>query len=215
MTGGLLGTFSGMEWLASLQNHVQDSKYLIKIATDIVSKGESTGVPDTPNVSRSNLIGWIDELWEMKPGVTCELPDGRRGSVVSKNESVGKSGKFKVVFQRIACEDGQNLYFSKIKKGTFPAEDSPKVPPASTPTSRAFNFGPKLPVHSFDEAVRFYEGILGLNIKKRMEEVIVFEQGLVLVPGDYPKIQYSGMKIHSLIYIELTDIERRYEFAKE
>ena len=47
-----------------------------------------------------------------------------------------------------------------------------------------------------------------------MEEVIVFEQGLVLVPGDYPKIQYSGKKIHSLIYIELTDIERRYEFAK-
>jgi ADP-ribosylglycohydrolase/predicted enzyme related to lactoylglutathione lyase len=214
MTGGLLGTFSGMEWLASLQNHVQDSKYLIKIATDIFSKGESTGIPDTPNVSRSNLIGWFNKLSEMKPGVTCELLDGRRGSVVSKNERLGKTGKFKVVFQRIVCEDGQNLYFSKIKKGTFPPEDSPKLPPASTPTSRAFNFGPKLPVHSLNEAARFYEGILGLNIKKRMEEIIVFEQGLVLVPADYPKSQYGGKKIHSLIYIELIDIERRYELAK-
>jgi len=214
MTGGLLGAFSGMEWLASLQNHVQDSKYLIKIATDLVSKGESTGVPDISNVSRSNLNRWIDELSEMKSGAPCELPDGRRGSVVSRNECVGKSGKFKVIFYRIACEDGQNLYFPRIKKGTFPAADAAKGPAVSTPTSRAFNFGPKLPVHSLDEAVRFYEGILGLNIKKRMQEVIVFEQGLVLVPGDYPKIQYGGKDIHSLIYIELTDIEKRYELAK-
>jgi predicted enzyme related to lactoylglutathione lyase len=150
----------------------------------------------------------------MKPGVTFELPDGRRGSVVSRNERVGKSGKFKVLFYRIACEDGQNLYLSRIKKGRFLSADAAKVPEASTPTSRAFNFGPKLPVHSLDEAVRFYEGILGLNIKKRMQEVIVFEQGLVLVPGDYPKTQYGGKDIHSLIYIELTDIEKRYELAK-
>lgn len=214
MTGGLLGAFSGMEWLTSLQNHVQDSKYLMKIATDLVSKDESTGVPDIPNISRSNLNRWIDELSEMKPGVTFELPDGRRGSVVSRNERVGKSGKFKVLFYRIACEDGQNLYLSRIKKGRFLSADAAKVPEASTPTSRAFNFGPKLPVHSLDEAVRFYEGILGLNIKKRMQEVIVFEQGLVLVPGDYPKTQFGGKDIHSLIYIELTDIEKRYELAK-
>jgi predicted enzyme related to lactoylglutathione lyase len=47
-----------------------------------------------------------------------------------------------------------------------------------------------------------------------MQEVIVFEQGLVLVSGDYPKTQYGGKEIHSLIYIELTDIEKRYELAK-
>jgi len=214
MTGGLLGTFSGMEWLASLQDHVQDSKYLVKIATDLVSKGESTGLPNIPDVSRSNLNRWIDELSEMKSGVTCELPDGRRGSLVSRSERVGKSGKFKVIFYRISCEDGQDLYFSRIKKGTFTAADAVKGPEASTPTSRAFSFGPKLPVHSLDEAVRFYQGILGLNIKKGMQEVIVFEQGLVLVPGDYPKTQYGGKDIHSLVYFELTDIEKRYELAK-
>lgn len=214
MTGGLLGTFSGMEWLASLKDQVQDSKYLVKIATDLVSKGESTGLPDIQDVRRSNLNRWVDELSEMKSGATCELPDGRRGSIVSRNERVGKSGKFKVIFHKIACEDGQNLYFARIKKGTFSTADAPKRPAASTPTSRAFNFGPKLPVHSLDEAVHFYQGILGLNIKKRMQEVIVFEQGLVIVPVDYPKTQYGGKDIHALIYIERTDIEKRYELAK-
>jgi len=214
MTGGLLGTFSGMEWLASLQNQVQDSKYLIKIATDLVSNRESTGLPDISSVSRSNINRWIDKLLGMKSGVTCELPDGRRGTIVSRSECIGKSGKFKVIFSRITCEDGQNLYFSRIKKGIFPTEDVPKLPKTFMPTSRVFNFGPKLPVHSLDEAVRFYEGILGLKIKKKMQEVIVFEQGLVLVPGNYPKMQYGGKEIHTLIYIELIDIDKRYEIVK-
>lgn len=215
MTGGLLGTLGGLEWLASLQNHVQDSQYLIKIATDLVVKNERIGVVESPpSNSRSRLNRWIDELSEMKPGMTCEILDGRKGSIVSRDERVGKTGKFKCTFHKIVCDDGQSLYFTKIRKGKVPPEEVIKITGASAQSVKTYNFGPKLPVHSLDDAICFYEGILGLNIKKKMQELIVFEIGLVLVPENYTKNQYGGKEIHSLIYIELMDIEKRYDLAK-
>lgn len=219
MTGGLLGTFSGSEWLSSLKNTVQDSKYLAEIATALVTKNMAPKSAEIPvNGIRARLSKFMDMLLENKPGDLVEMPDGRQGQILSGNETIGESGKFKVVFRKVACDDGQTLYFSKIKKGAFltgAGREPRKSRNGSTQLQRSLSFGPKLPVCYLEKAVRFYTEVLGLRIRKRTQEVIVFEQGLVLVPDNYPKTQFDGAQFRALIYIELMDIEKRYSLAKD
>jgi len=213
MTGALLGTFNGVDWLKDLQNAVQDSEYLKKVAIDLVSHRDHIAHSEFQNNIRPRLNKWNEALSELNPGAICELPDGRKGSIISRNERIGKSGKFKVTFLKMVSSDGQSLYFSKIKKGSFLPKELPKETAAAS-RLKVIKCGPKLPVQSFDDAIRFYENVVGLNVKKRKQNFVVFEQGIVLVTGDYPKTEYDGNCAKAIIYIELSDIEKCYEIVK-
>jgi hypothetical protein len=116
MTGGLLGAAHGETWLNPCQELVQDSNHLIRTAFNLVSKGGSAGQPAHPNVSRMILSNWVKEISKLRPGTPCALPDGRRGHVTARTLLSSKSGKFEVIFHKIASEDGQNLSIPRINR---------------------------------------------------------------------------------------------------
>jgi predicted enzyme related to lactoylglutathione lyase len=216
MTGGLLGTISGVEWLSPLKASVQDSEYLQAMAKALATKNTVTGTVDVPRQGiRSQLNKFKDDLLKVNPGKSLGLPDGRRGEMVSVDETIGKSGKFKVVFCRIAIDDGQSLEVSKIVKGTFADKQTPVSTKSIAQAVSTLNFGIKLPTRELNKAIWFYKEILGLEIKRKTSDIVTFEQGLVLVPGNYPKSQYGGSDIHAIVYIEVADIEGRFSKVKD
>ncbi len=217
MTGGLLGTINGIEWLSSIMAHVQDLEYLKVMAKALAAKDLITGTVDIPrHAIRSQLNKFKDDLLEVNPGKSLGLPDGRLGELVSVNETIGKNGRFKVFSYRIAIDDGQSVEISKIVRGSF----ADKQPPVSTksiaPTKSPLNFGIKLPTRKLNKAEWFYKEILGLQIKEKTSEIVTFEQGLVLVPDYfYPKSRFGGSDIHTLVYTEVTDIESCFSRVKD
>ncbi len=217
MAGGLLGTISGVEWLSPLKTSVQDSEYLQVMAKALALKDTDTGTVDVPRQGiRSQVNKFKDDLFKANPGKSLTLPDGRRGEMVSVDEVIGKSGKFKVVFFRIAVDDGQSVEVSKIVKGSFPGRQTPVSAKSSAPAAEGtLNFGIKLPTRELNKAVWFYKEILGLEIKRKTSDLVTFEQGLVLVPGNYPKSQYGGSEIHAIVYIEVADIEGCFSRVKD
>jgi hypothetical protein len=153
ITGGLLGTFSGMEWLASMQNHVKDSKYLIKIATDLVSKSEPTGLPDIPEVSRSYFNRWLDCLGSAGNGIT---PYFLLGSTMAIGFDIGLStGGYEI------SEISEIIPFGPP---TFLAV-SAKISPLSTPRWITSKMGMQIPIHlplRVGCATRFTEPVISI-----------------------------------------------------
>jgi ADP-ribosylglycohydrolase/predicted enzyme related to lactoylglutathione lyase len=217
MTGGLLGTISGIEWLSCLEAGVQDSEYLKVMAKALATKSTISGTADIPrHAIKWQLNKFKDGLLNVSPGKSFELPDGRFGEKVLVNETIGKNGKFKVFLYRIAIDDGQSIEVSKIVKGSFADKQPPESTKSIAPTTRSLNFGIKLPTRKLNKAEWFYKDILGLEIKEKTSEIITFEQGLVLVPDYfYPKSQYGGSDTHAVVYTEVADIEGCFSRVKD
>lgn len=75
--------------------------------------------------------------------------------------------------------------------------------------------GAKIPVASFEKSVRFYRDLLGLSIRKQSLEEVVFDQGLVLVPGTYNANLPEGLTLRALVYIKVSDIEECFSNAQK
>jgi predicted enzyme related to lactoylglutathione lyase len=63
--------------------------------------------------------------------------------------------------------------------------------------------------------MKFYHDLLGLSIKKMLDETIVFEQGLVLVPKNYCTKHLEGIPLRAMLYIEVRDIEKQLDLVWE
>ena len=75
------------------------------------------------------------------------------------------------------------------------------------------SFGVKLPVTSFEKSLYFYREFLGLRVKKQTKDTVVFEDGLVLVNGQYAATFTGGVHLRSLVYVHVTNIEESFSRA--
>ena len=212
MTGGLLGCINGMEWLLAIKSGVQDSAYLEKTALKLISDSSKTST-SYETIKRTLLKNWLDNVVKIPDASDVTLPDGRKANVSSLPEYVARSGKYKVEFRKFITEDGQSIYVNKISKGDFSTQPLNIAPLPENIQVHPYklNLGPKLPVSSIEQSVRFYKEVLGLTIKKQSKDVAVFHQGLVLAPAGYIK-QFAQGKFRSLLYVEVTEIEKRYHW---
>lgn len=221
MTGGLLGTVSGSTWLSSIKDMVQDALYLTNIANDLVLKKNRQVQPKiTPGIRRNALKKWIDDLTDYQESANLHLPDGRKGVVYPAPDQIGKSRRYKIQFRKVVSEDGQSLYFKRISKGEFQNVASPNyknnvIRQEAQHKSKSMSCGAKIPVHSLEKALWFYKDILCLNIKKKSQEVVVFDQGLVLVPKSYSTRQINSIQFRALLFIEVTDIQRKFSLIND
>ena len=84
------------------------------------------------------------------------------------------------------------------------------------PTISTLNFGIKLPTRELSKSVWFYTEILGLKVKAKTSTIVIFEQGLVLVPDSYyPKSQYGGSDFRTLVHTEVANIESCFSRVKD
>ncbi len=226
MTGGLLGCINGSDWLSPVRQGIQDAPYIEKCASRLAGEQVDNKVSVEP-VRRTSLKNWLDNVTATHDPMETRLPDHRKAKVNRSPDQVGRSGKYKVEFLKLASEDGQTIYINKISKGNFgdnPAQRQITITSfaGATPveqrqpqlTLERFSFGPKLPVTSLEKSVRFYKGLLGLSVKKELQDVVVFHQGLVLAPLSYAK-NFSGGEFRTLLYVEVADISNRYREVME
>jgi len=216
MAGGLLGTINGSTWLLPIKNKVQDSKYLVKIAQILISKGKRNLQSKTIlEIKHTSLKKWAEELTLQPEGTDIFLPDGRKGILYSTPDQLGRGKRYKVQFRKVVCMDGQHLYFKKISKGVFqPNSAKGRMPLADEGEAelmqKLLRFGAKIPVQSIEKAIWFYQDLLGLRIKRQDQDIVVFEQGLVIVPKTYITEQWGDNQFRTLLYLEVTDIKQKF-----
>ena len=217
MRGGLLGCINGSDWLSPVKQGIQDAAYIEKNAFRLAS-GHIDDKPTHEVVKRSLLKNWVDEVVIAPDSSEVSLPDCRKAKVNRGRDYIGRSGKFKVEFRRLTTEDGQIIYLNKISKGDFePIAGSPKQTSVShqQPLSKSRGCGSKIPVASFEKAIWFYRDCLGLTVKKQSSDVVVFDQGLVLVPLSYTNNVPQGIQLRAMLYIQATNIAERFRWVKE
>jgi ADP-ribosylglycohydrolase/catechol 2,3-dioxygenase-like lactoylglutathione lyase family enzyme len=216
MTGGLLGCINGSDWLSPVKQGIQDAAYIEKNAFRLAN-GHIDDKPTHEVVKRSLLKNWVDDVVIAPDSSEVSLPDRRKAKVNRGRDYIGRSGKFKVEFRRLTTDDGQIIYLNKISKGDFePIADSPKQTtlPHQQP-SKSRGCGSKIPVASFEKAIWFYRDCLGLTVKKQSADVVVFDQGLVLVPLSYTNNVPQGIQLRAMLYIQATNIAERFQWVKE
>jgi ADP-ribosylglycohydrolase/catechol 2,3-dioxygenase-like lactoylglutathione lyase family enzyme len=221
MTGGLLGCVNGSDWLSSVKQGIQDVSYIEKCASSLSSGVVRSDASFEP-IRKNTFKKWIEEAVAVPESQDCRMLDGRKGKVNWGVDQVGRTGKYKIQFRKIIFEDGQKIYINKIIKGDFGGK---KVEQASLNDfnnhivkTRAESlqpldnlcFGPKLPVSNLDKALRFYKELLGLTIKRKTQDVVVFNQGLVLTDSSYAK-DFPGMDFRTLLYAEVVDIPIKFQ----
>lgn len=217
MTGGLLGCINGSDWLSPVKQGIQYAAYIEKNAFRLAN-GHIDDKPTHEVVKRSLLKNWIDDVVIAPDSSEVSLPDCRKAKVNRGRDYIGRSGKFKVEFRRLTTEDGQIIYLNKISKGDFePIAGSPKQTSVShqQPLSKSRGCGSKIPVASFEKAIWFYRDCLGLTVKKQSSDVVVFDQGLVLVPLSYTNNVPQGIQLRAMLYIQATNIAERFRLVKE
>ena len=219
MSGGLLGAINGSAWLSSLKDNIQDSTYLIKMAESLIDQNQKELQPKRIyGIHLNELKNWSEKLVKTESNELI-MPDGRKGTVGFISDQISKSGRYKVQFRKVVCEDGQNLFFKKISQCEFKpnklGQSSRTNETPAQPRNTNINFGPKLSVESFDKSVKFYHDLLGLNVKKTLDDTIVFEQGLVLVPKNYRTKHLEGIELRAMLYIEVRDIEKQLALVRE
>lgn len=217
MTGGLLGCINGPNWLSPVKQGIQDSAYIEKNAFRLAN-GHIDDKHTHEVVKRSLLKNWIDDVVIAPDSSEVSLPDRRKAQVNWGRDYIGRSGKFKVEFRRLITNDGQIIYLNKISKGNFgQIVDNPKQTslPHQQPISKSRGCGSKIPVTSFEKAICFYCDCLGLTVKKQSADMVVFDQGLVLVPLSYTNDVLQGMQLRAMLYIQTTNITERFLRVKE
>jgi len=223
MTGGLLGCINGIDWLSSAKNRLQDVEYIKEIALRLGSD-RSEGLSTLGALKRTALKTWVDDVISFSDSDEVKLPDGRIAKVSSGKEHIGSSGKYKIAFRKFITTEGQTIYINKIYKGNFSSPASvPMISKQGEYSNREplvqqvekLNLGPKLTVSSLETSISFYKELLGLTIKKQTKDVAAFYQGLVLVPESYVKEFQLGVAFRTLMYVEVTDIRKRYLWVSE
>lgn len=217
MTGGLLGCINGSDWVSPMKQSIQDAAYIEKNAFRLTD-GHIDHNSTHAVVRRSLLKKWIDDVVIATDSSEVSLPDDRKARVNRSHNYIGRSGKFKVEFRQLITDDGQIIYLNKISKGDFePIDGNPKRTSVSRQQviSKSPGCGSKIPVAAFEKAIWFYRDCLGLTLKKQNSDVVVFDQGLVLVPLGYTDNLIDGLQLRTMLYIQATNIAERFRWVKE
>jgi len=213
MTGGLSGSVNGADWLLSIKNDIQDYSYIEKISLFLIENNDEIN-DEIDNIRRSKLKNWSDNIVKINDSNSIQLPDGRKAVLKTLPEYIGKSKRYKVEFKKLISDDGQSIYITKISKGNFAIKPDPQQQISEILPAIKMNFGFKLPVISIEKSVSFYRDFLGLSIKNNLNNMVTFQQGLVLVHQSYIQ-QFSKEQFNTLLYVEVKDIENKFLQAKE
>lgn len=126
MTGGLLGTMAGDEWIPPEWRSVQDADYLRRVAHELVSSGKArapeelsrpVGPRDLRDLTRELLHGQRSAF-----GLR-----GVRGATVARARSLQPFSPTTVVRAwKLATRDGQTLYVTKLGRKSKPGPSEPK-----------------------------------------------------------------------------------------
>jgi len=180
MTGALLGSVNGTDWLAPLLGKVQDGRYVRSMADQLVGGGR---VPDSmPPEWRSTTPRRFWKEFELAhPGMDVLLPDGRAGTVI---ETIDHASPAPLVSARtwvVHALDGQTLYLKHVRRLPKQVVEEP-APIATSPSTseRSHRVGVVLRVRDLQGLRAFYQDLVGLRVSRESPTYTTFEGVLAL-----------------------------------
>lgn len=205
MAGGLLGCINGSDWLSSVKSRIQDYSYLEKTALKLSTR-QTDEPSEIPPVRSNKLKRWLDNVVADKTSNYVALPNGIKATIEDREVQIGRNGKYKIDFLRLITTEGQRIYIHKKSRGSYNINQK-ELP--FEQQSNALVFGPKLTVTSFEKSVNFYKDLLGLSIKRQSNDLVVFNEGLVLIKRGYTN-SFVDTEYKSILYIEKKNINSIY-----
>jgi ADP-ribosylglycohydrolase/catechol 2,3-dioxygenase-like lactoylglutathione lyase family enzyme len=196
MVGALLGTVSGLDWLQTYRNRLQDESYLERLSEQIYGLEPDSGWDETLNSTGTRPKTAIDRftrgLLVSTKGTSLTLPDGRQALVEHRAPVSTSSNSFRGDIWTLKTADGQTLHvkklFRSVKEGreqtdhvTTPKRVSPRRNGRFTSKVQAI----KLTVRSLEKSRSFYGDVLGLKVKRESKNLVNFGGIISLVPLDY------------------------------
>jgi hypothetical protein len=177
MTGGLLGSLRGDQWLPSLTRDLQDVEYISMQAHDL---GDGRDIPYTDaafaHADRRRLYRWLDQAgidarYELEPFGEIAVTD--IADLPCRSQFVRT--------WRVTSRLGQTILITRTDKGSSDGRPRWAKPvltentePPGEPTPGPLRAGMVLPVFDLDEAASFYEHTLGMNVQRRNERWVSF-----------------------------------------
>lgn len=145
MTGGLLGTLAGDEWIPPEWRVVQDVDYLRRVARELVSPRKASPLPElSKRIGPRDLHDLIGELLD-GPRSTVGLRR-LRGATVTEARRLEPLTRTTVARGwTLKTGDGQTLYVTKVSRSPRPKRPEPKRQSSGQPESSAGEVGDQAP----------------------------------------------------------------------
>lgn len=164
MTGALLGAITGIDWLSSHVNEIQDHAYIRELAERLVQPSRSANELPPRQVKDKAVRAFLEQLRQTKE--TSEyFPDGRTVTIVNSKLLSSRVSKVDGIIQRrLLTNDGQTLYVKH--SGTL--DSVPLKARAAEPEvpMRVRHASIVMVVLDVQRAQRFYGDLLRLPISK-------------------------------------------------
>ena len=172
MTGGLLGTLSGANWLPDeWLDDLQDCNYIAALAQNLSDNqptDEAFYHSQCENVSTKKLQELRQAILSMQDNI--RLTDSRIAKIVSfgsqaKNNAVLLTAKLQV-------SDGQTLFFKKLSQDD--SDQLPERPAANITSATSRSLGVRISTNRLQEMRRFYSEALRLPIVRENKIFVSF-----------------------------------------
>jgi ADP-ribosylglycohydrolase/catechol 2,3-dioxygenase-like lactoylglutathione lyase family enzyme len=208
MSGGLLGAINGRDWLAGIAKHVQDYDHLISAARAL---SETEGVRPPPAKPQE-----LRRLWRLLadavPASSVRLPDGRHG-ILDQVTEIPTATRHDITRYLVRTDDGQTLFLKKVARTKQAATDPPKPsrePDAeasedarpSAPTARRRRAIVAIEAADFEQSIRFYRDLIGLELTRRTTEGASFGGDVLIVPSNGTARRQTQLDLQSELLFE-------------
>lgn len=218
MVGALLGAVSGLDWLQTYRNQLQDESYLETLAEQICKlDGDSIwddNLRGRATKTRSEIDRFTRDLKQSREGGSLILPDGRQARVqrreVLSAHTPGLHGETWV----LRTADGQTLHIKKLSRPRTDQGEAASAPIPKPKKKGRFTAkvqAVKLTVRDLERSRLFYRETLGLKIKRESKNVVNFGGIICLVPLDYANDSEFPADVtlptRSIICLETSDLE--------
>ncbi len=216
MAAALLGGLHGDDWLRDHVVKLQDSRYILSVADELVAGKLNSDVEERPEatVTRRDIDVVREMLDSAQPFSVVDLPDGRKATVAARPALLKpRSGSTRVYRWQLHISDGQSIYVKKF--GRVPkSQESRSATSNGTPQQASFDTVPmetlarvtragvRLPVGNLAESRAFYVETLGLRVAKEGPDLINLEGVIALVspsaaePKRHERVAQLGMSVY-------------------
>ena len=226
MTGSLMGSLAGSDWLPTDWYAVQDCDYLRRVANRL-ARGPSAAADRPPrlrSVTERDLDGLMHPLVEGYRGSL--VLDGTRSAAVVDVVSLKPLSRTTTARRwELRISDGQTVYVTKVGRKPKQADTAATgtapwtVARTSEAPLSAAVVGVKLSVRDVLQTSKFYEEVLGIEPEERTSRLVSFGM-LTLVEEEHDRKARDdeigiapGAGRHRLL-VRVSDLRHAYERVK-
>jgi catechol 2,3-dioxygenase-like lactoylglutathione lyase family enzyme len=209
-TGALLGSLSGVDWLGSQFDALQDRTYISSLARRLLVLGSPPAGGDSPlewDRFRTLRRGAIPN--DPVVGTILRLPDLREATVRARSDLKSRVPTQAVSSLSIDTNDGQRIYVKRSKRIT--GSDRTAAAIRDFRPVNTLRFASVLAVANLTKSIEFYCRALGMTVTDRTNRKATLNHSLVLSEEHKAK---AGPYPEPCLYVEVNDLAAAFGNVK-